>query len=63
MKKYNVQLIADNKGFLNSFKGVLEASHCFLSGKENSEMFVTEFTEEEIKKINPDYMKFAIEAK
>lgn len=61
MKKYNVQLIADNKGFLNSFKGVLKASHCFLSGKDNSNMFVTEFTEDEIKEINPDYMNFAKE--
>lgn len=61
MKKYNVQLIADNKGFLNSFKGVLEASHCFLAGKNNSDMFVTEFTENEIKEINPDYMNFAKE--
>lgn len=61
MKKYNVQLIEDNKGFLNSFKGVLEASHCFLSGKENSDVFVTEFTENEIREINPDYMKFAKE--
>ena len=61
MKKYNVQLIADDKGFLNSFKGVLEASHCFLSVKENSDKFVTEFTENEIREINPDYMRFAKE--
>ena len=61
MKKYNVQLIADDKGFLNSFMGSMEAKHLFLSEKEDSGIFVTEFTEEEINKINPYYMKFAKE--
>lgn len=61
MKKYNVQLIADDKGYLNSFMGKSEVSHLFLSWKENSKFFVTEFTEEEINKINPHYMKFAKE--
>ena len=61
MKKYKVQLIADGKGYLNAFKGVLEPSHLFLGKKDNSKLFVTEFTEEEINKLNPHYMKFAKE--
>lgn len=58
MKKYNVKLMDNKKGYLNSFKGQLEERFLFLSFKEEREAFKTQFTKEEIKQIDERYLEF-----
>nr|DAD86986.1 MAG TPA: Protein of unknown function (DUF1642) [Siphoviridae sp. ctGas1]DAJ10049.1 MAG TPA: Protein of unknown function (DUF1642) [Caudoviricetes sp.] len=58
MKKYNVKLMDNKKGYLNSFKGQLEERFLFLSFKEEREDFKTQFTKEEIKQIDERYLEF-----
>ena len=58
MKKYNVKLINNKKGYLNSFKGELEQNFLFLGFKEERNNFKTEFTKEEIKEIDEKYLNF-----
>lgn len=58
MKKYNVKLMDNKKGYLNSFTGRLEQDFLFLSFKEERNGFKTEFTEEEIIKIDERYLQF-----
>ncbi len=63
MKKYNVKLMDNKKGYLNSFKGQLEERFLFLSFKEERNGFKTEFTEDEIIKIDERYLQFKEEVK
>lgn len=58
MKKYNVKLMDNKKGYLNAFKGQMEEKYLFLSSKEERNDFKTEFTEEEIVKIDKRYLEF-----
>ena len=58
MKKYNVKLMNNKKGYLNAFKGELSEEFLFLSFKEERNGFKTEFTEEEIIKIDERYLQF-----
>lgn len=58
MKKYNVKLMDNKKGYLNAFKGQLEERFLFLSFKEERNNFKTQFTEEEIMKIDKRYLEF-----
>lgn len=58
MKKYNVKLMDNKKGYLNAFKGQLEERFLFLSFKEERNGFKTQFTEEEIMKIDERYLQF-----
>ena len=58
MQKYNVKLIDSKTGYLNAFKGQLEERFLFLSFKEERNGFKTEFTEEEIMKIDERYLQF-----
>lgn len=58
MKKYNVKLMDNKKGYLNSFKGQLEERFLFLSFKEERKVFKTRFTKEEIKQIDERYLEF-----
>lgn len=48
----------NKKGYLNAFKGQLEERFLFLSFKEERNGFKTEFTEEEIIKIDKRYLQF-----
>lgn len=58
MKKYNIKLMNNKKGYLNAFKGQLEERFLFLSFKEERGVFKTEFTEEEVKQIDERYLAF-----
>lgn len=58
MKKYNIKLMDNEKGYLNSFTGGLEQDFLFLSFKKEGNGFKTEFTEEEIIKIDKRYLEF-----
>lgn len=58
MKKYNVKLMDNKKGYLNAFNGQLQENFLFLSFKEERNGFKTEFTEEEIMKIDKRYLEF-----
>ena len=58
MKKYNVKLLNNKKGYLNSFKGEPDEKFLFLGFKEERNNFKTEFTEEEIKAIDERYLEF-----
>lgn len=58
MEKYNVKLMDNKKGYLNAFNGQLEEKFLFLSFKEERNGFKTEFTEEEIMKIDKRYLEF-----
>ena len=63
MKKYNVKLMDNKKGYINSFKGQLEERFLFFSFKEEREVFKTQFTKEEIKQIDERYLEFIEEVK
>lgn len=58
MKRYNVKLMDNKKGYLNSFNSELGQEFLFLSFKEERNGFKTEFTEEEIIKIDKRYLEF-----
>lgn len=58
MEKYNVKLLNDKKGYLNAFKGELSEEFLFLGFKEERNNFKTQFTEEEIIKIDERYLEF-----
>lgn len=58
MEKYNVKLLNNKKGYLNSFKGELSEEFLFLGFKEERHNFKTQFTEEEIKAIDERYLNF-----
>lgn len=58
MKKYNVKLMNNKKGFLNSFKNELGEKFLFLGFKEEKNNFKSEFTKEEIKAIDERYLEF-----
>lgn len=58
MKKYNVKLMNNKKGYLNSFNSELGQEFLFLGFKEERNSFKTEFTEEEIIKIDKRYLEF-----
>lgn len=58
MKKYNVKLMDNKKGYLNSFKNEIDDKFLFLSFKEERNNFKTEFTKEEIKAIDERYLNF-----
>lgn len=58
MKKYNVKLMNNKKGFLNSFKNELGEKFLFLGFKEERNNFKSEFTKEEIKAIDERYLEF-----
>lgn len=49
MKKYNVKLMNNKKGYLNSFKNELGEKFIFLGFKEERNNFKSEFTKEEMK--------------
>ena len=57
-KKYNVKLMNNEKGYLNSFKGELGNKFLLLGFKEERNNFKSEFTKEEIKAINEKYLEF-----
>lgn len=57
-KKYNVKLMNNEKGYLNSFKGELDDMCLFLGFKEERNNFKSEFTKDEIKAINEKYLEF-----
>lgn len=57
-KKYNVKLMSNKKGYLNSFKGELGSKFLFLGFKEERNNFKSEFTKDEIKAINEKYLEF-----
>lgn len=57
-KKYNVKLMNNKKGYLNSFKGELGSKFLFLGFKEERNNFKSEFTKDEIKAINEKYLEF-----
>ena len=52
MEKYNVKLMNNKKGYLNSFKNELGEKFLFLGFKEERNNFKSEFTKEEIKAID-----------
>ena len=58
MEKYNVKLMNNKKGYLNSFKSELGDNFLFLGFKEERNNFKTEFTKEEIKEIDEKYLNF-----
>ena len=58
MKKYNVKLMNNKKGYLNSFKNELGQKFLFLGFKEERNNFKSEFTKEEIKAIDERYLEF-----
>lgn len=58
MEKYNVKLMDNKKGYLNAFKGELSKEFLFLGFKEERNGFKTQFTEEEIIKIDKRYLQF-----
>lgn len=58
MKKYNVKLMNNKKGYLNSFKNELGEKFIFLGFKEERNNFKSEFTKEEIKAIDERYLEF-----
>ncbi len=58
MEKYNVKLMNNKKGYLNSFKNELGDKFLFLGFKEERNNFKTEFTKDEIKAINEKYLEF-----
>ena len=58
MKKYNVKLMNNKKGYLNAFKGELSEEFLFLGFKEERNNFKSEFTKEEIKAIDERYLEF-----
>ena len=49
MEKYNVKLMNNKKGYLNSFKNELGEKFLFLGFKEERNNFKSEFTKEEMK--------------
>ena len=58
MTKYNVKLMNNKKGYLNSFKNELGEKFLFLGFKEERNNFKSEFTKEEIKAIDGRYLEF-----
>ena len=56
MEKYNVKLMNNKKGYLNSFKNELGDKFLFLGFKEERNNFKSEFTTEEIKAIDERYL-------
>jgi hypothetical protein len=58
MEKYNVKLMNNKKGYLNSFKNELGEKFLFLGFKEERNNFKSEFTKEEIKAIDERYLHF-----
>ena len=58
MEKYNVKLMNNKKGYLNSFKNELGEEFLFLGFKEERNNFKSEFTKEEIKAIDERYLEF-----
>lgn len=58
IKKYNVKLMNNKKGYLNSFKNELGEKFLFLGFKEERNNFKSEFTKEEIKAIDERYLEF-----
>ncbi|QGT53381.1 hypothetical protein CHPC965_001044 [Lactococcus phage CHPC965] len=58
MEKYNVKLMNNKKGYLNSFKNELGEKFLFLGFKEGRNNFKSEFTKEEIKAIDERYLEF-----
>ena len=62
MEKYNVKLMNNKKGYLNSFKNELGDKFLFLGFKEERNNFKSEFTKEEIKAIDERYLEFIEEA-
>ena len=58
MEKYNVKLMNNKKGYLNSFKNELGENFLFLGFKEERNNFKSEFTKEEIKAIDERYLEF-----
>ncbi|ATE83348.1 hypothetical protein LP9406_29 [Lactococcus phage LP9406] len=58
MEKYNVKLMNNKKGYLNSFKNELGEKFLFLGFKEERNNFKSEFTKEEIKAIDERYLEF-----
>lgn len=58
MEKYNVKLMNNKKGYLNSFKNELGEKFIFLGFKEERNNFKSEFTKEEIKAIDERYLWF-----
>ncbi|ATE84270.1 hypothetical protein LP1005_31 [Lactococcus phage LP1005] len=58
MEKYNVKLMNNEKGYLNSFKNELGEKFLFLGFKEERNNFKSEFTKEEIKAIDERYLEF-----
>lgn len=58
MEKYNVKLMNNKKGYLNSFKNELGDKFLFLGFKEERNNFKSEFTKEEIKAIDERYLEF-----
>ena len=57
-EKYNVKLMNNKKGYLNSFKNELGEKFLFLGFKEERNNFKSEFTKEEIKAIDERYLEF-----
>lgn len=57
-EKYNVKLMNNKKGYLNSFKNELGDRFLFLGFKEERNNFKSEFTKEEIKAIDERYLEF-----
>jgi len=58
MEKYNVKLMNNKKGYLNSFKNELGEKFLFLGFKEERNNFKSEFTKEEVKAIDERYLEF-----
>ena len=58
MEKYNVKLMNNKKGYLNSFKNELGEKFLFLGFKEERNNFKSEFTKDEIKAIDERYLEF-----
>ena len=58
MEKYNVKLMNNKKGYLNSFKNESGDKFLFLGFKEERNNFKSEFTKEEIKAIDERYLEF-----
>ena len=58
MEKYNVKLMNNKKGYLNSFKNELGEKFLFIGFKEERNNFKSEFTKEEIKAIDERYLEF-----
>ena len=58
MEKYNVKLMNNKKGYLNSFKNELGEKFLFLGFKAERNNFTSAFTKEEIKAIDERYLEF-----